>query len=214
MFDDSNIVESVRVMSSQMLYVTYKKDEEFVEAMSHTNPVIAAFTTAICRLRLYSELEKLQDRICYFDTDSIIYVTRPTDTYQPEIGAFLGDMTNELSDFGEGAYIDEFVSGGPKNYSYRVQKADGTSTSKIKIRGFTLSHHTAAHLNRENLKKKVFRFVKEGTVSKTPIVFPQIARTAEREIVTKDVMKEYGVTYDKRWVLPDFNTLPYGTCDL
>ena len=67
-FDETNIVENVRVLNEEMLYVTYKKDEEFAEMMSHTNPVIAAFTTANCRLRLYEDLEKLGDRVCYFDT--------------------------------------------------------------------------------------------------------------------------------------------------
>ena len=147
-------------------------------------------------------------------SDSVIYRTKPGETYQPKIGAFLGDMTNELADYGEGAYIEEFVSGGPKNYAYRVKKPDGTRESKIKIRGFTLSHHTASHLNQQNLKKKVFKFVKEGLKLKTPVVFPQISRTANREVVTQDVMKEYGVTYDKRWVLGDFSTLPYGACDV
>ena len=68
MFDETNVVEHVRVLSEEMLYVTYTKSEDYVEVMSHTNPVIAAFTTANCRLKLYEELEKLGDRVCYFDT--------------------------------------------------------------------------------------------------------------------------------------------------
>ncbi len=71
-FNEQNVVEHVRVMSDEMLYVTYSKSEEFVQPMSHTNPVIAAFTTANCRLKLYEELDKLQDRVAYFDTGKIL----------------------------------------------------------------------------------------------------------------------------------------------
>jgi hypothetical protein len=122
-------------------------------------------------------------------------------------------MTNELEGYGEGAVIDEFVSGGPKNYCFRVKKANGSFESKVKIRGFTLNHHAAAHLNRRNLKKKVMDFVRFGLRNKTSIVQPQIARTANREVVTKDIAKDYGVVYDKRWVLNDYSTLPFGMCE-
>ena len=44
-------------------------------------------------------------------SDSIVYLTRPWDTFHPPTGDFLGDMTDELSCYGPGSYIDEFVSG-------------------------------------------------------------------------------------------------------
>ena len=73
-FDDSNVVEQVQVVTEQMMYVTYRKEESFAAPMAHTNPVIAAFTTANCRLRLYQELEKLQDRVIYFDTGKFFLI--------------------------------------------------------------------------------------------------------------------------------------------
>lgn len=60
---------------------------------------------------------------------------------------------------------------------------------------------------------KVFKFVKDGVVSKEGVVQPQIAREGKGVVVTKDIMKEYSVVYDKRWVLDDFSTLPFGTCE-
>ena len=42
--------------------------------------------------------------------------------YHPTIGSFMWDMTNELEDYGDGAVIDEFVSGGPKNVSLFFSK--------------------------------------------------------------------------------------------
>ncbi|KAG8326913.1 hypothetical protein J6590_031264 [Homalodisca vitripennis] len=35
-------------------------------------------------------------------------------------GDYLGEMTDELSDYSQGSYIMEFVSGGPKTYAYLV----------------------------------------------------------------------------------------------
>jgi len=37
-----------------------------------------------------------------------------------ETGYYLGDLTDELEEFGSGSYIEEFVSGGPKNYAFSV----------------------------------------------------------------------------------------------
>ena len=83
--------------------------DAFVEESKYSNPVIAAYVTAHARLQLYSYLESLQERILYFDTDSIIYIEREGE-YSPPVGDYLGDMTDEL----DGGHITEFVSGGPK----------------------------------------------------------------------------------------------------
>jgi len=53
-------------------------------------------------------------------TDSVIFLHRPGD-WTPPLGSFLGNMTNELKAYGDDAYIQEFLSAGPKNYGYRVQ---------------------------------------------------------------------------------------------
>ena len=65
------------------------------------------------------ELNRLQDRVLYFDTDSIIYLTRENDAYEPETGVYLGKFTNELD---KDEYITEFVCAGPKNYEYKTNK--------------------------------------------------------------------------------------------
>ncbi|MCP3664717.1 MAG: hypothetical protein GY696_19865 [Gammaproteobacteria bacterium] len=40
----------------------------FLKPSANTNVVLAAYVTAHARLRLYTYLEKLQDRVLYFDT--------------------------------------------------------------------------------------------------------------------------------------------------
>uniref|UniRef100_A0A914VY67 DNA-directed DNA polymerase n=1 Tax=Plectus sambesii TaxID=2011161 RepID=A0A914VY67_9BILA len=93
-----------------MVMANYQKKEEFIESLANVNAVLAAFTTSHSRLTLYSYLEKLNDRMLYFDTDSVIFLTRPGDTYIPATGDYLGDMTDKLP----GSTIKEFVSCGPK----------------------------------------------------------------------------------------------------
>lgn len=213
-FDESNVVHQVLVMSENVVYVTLSKKDAFVESVAYSNPVVASFVTAIGRLRLLYDLERLGERVAYFDTDSIIYVTRPGDTYQPKMGSFFGDMTSELAGYGDNAYIDEFVSGGPKHYGYRVRKEDGTTVEKVKIRGFTLTHATANKLNMETLKQKVFEFA-DGVRENNHLVVkqPRIGRTVDRTVFTRQGVKKYRVDYTKRWLVDDFATKPYGTCE-
>ena len=157
-----------------------------------------------------------------FVLDSIIYLTQPGDVYQPKLGSFFGDMTSELAEYGEGAYIEEFVSGGPKHYAYRVRTADGEKVEKIKIRGFTINHSSAAQLNFGALKDKVIDFVlgpdpdetEEEPVEPYAVVEqPRIGRTETRQVVTREGVKKHRVVYNKRWVKQDFTTSPYGTCE-
>ena len=49
----------------------------------------------------------------YYDTDSVIYLWEPGKPSVP-VDDYLGCMTDEL----EGDVIQEFVSGGAKNYGY------------------------------------------------------------------------------------------------
>ena len=51
-----------------MLFITYKKKDEFVDPLGNTSVVVAAFTTGNARLELYKHIEKLGDRTFYYDT--------------------------------------------------------------------------------------------------------------------------------------------------
>ena len=55
-------------------------------------------------------LKQLNRSVLYYDTDSVIYVSRPGQ-YAPPLGDYLGELTDELD---SGEQIVEFVSGGPK----------------------------------------------------------------------------------------------------
>lgn len=120
-------------------------------------------------------------------------------------------MTDELKDYGAGAFIEEFVSGGPKNYAYRVwSPRDSKYSYCIKVRGFSLNYSTSEIVNFAKLKSMVFQFVKNNSTVQTPVHFSRIERTKTRDVVTKLCTKNYRVVYDKRIVCNDFCTYPYG----
>jgi len=65
--DASNIIEDVDFKHKDVLQVYYTKNEEMELPAPNTNVVLASFVTAQGRLKLYSELQKLNDRILYID---------------------------------------------------------------------------------------------------------------------------------------------------
>jgi hypothetical protein len=210
-FDESNILNDVTVINLRMLLMTYTKEEDFVENLGNVNPVLAAFVTAQARLKLYSYIEQLQDRVLYFDTDSILYLSSEGDNYDVPTGNFLGEMTDELANYGLGATITEFVSGGPKNYAYKV-KITGLEGHKsdCKIKGLTLNIQTCLQLNFETLKDFVEAYVERNEKKKITIDQTRIGRTRNREVLTVPIAKEYQVVYDKRVIRSDYTTVPYG----
>ena len=196
--------------ASATMLVRYKMTEDFAQPLANTNVVIAAYVTAHARLRLYKFLEILQDRVLYFDTDSVFYVSKPGQENLP-IGDYLGDLTDELADYGEGSYVTEFISAGPKNYSYKVYSTkDKKIHQVIKVKGHPLDFTAMKHINARTMKKMVIAFVKSDQQKEVVVVSPRIQRVEHHVLVTRLVRKVYRVVYDKRVVKKDFTTLPYG----
>ncbi len=106
-FDNENEIMGMMEVSEGMVCISYKKTEGFEEVAVNTNPVLAALTTSQARLKLYQCLELLQERILYFDTDSVIYLSRKGDTVELPLGDHLGQLTDEV----EGKTIVEFAAG-------------------------------------------------------------------------------------------------------
>jgi hypothetical protein len=103
--------------SDEIVWASWSFVEEDVPNLRHTNEVVGAYVTAGARLYLYSYLDKLQERAIYWDTDSVLFVQPSGEAALVETGDNLGAMTSELK---PSEYIEEFVSGGPKNYAYKI----------------------------------------------------------------------------------------------
>ena len=119
------------VLKNDMIQIEWIYKQDCQPEDNKFNIHLATFTTCWARLKLYSVLEKLDKRVLYYDTDSVIYMSRPGQ-YDPPLGDYLGELTDELE---AGEHIVEFVSGGPKNYGYKINKNKET----CKVRGFNLN---------------------------------------------------------------------------
>ena len=178
--------------------------ELFVKSNNKVNVTIASFTTAYARLKLYDLLDLLQDRVLYYDTDSVFYVHKPGEP-EPPLGDYLGDLTNELK--GDD-YITLFVSGGPKNYAYQTK--NGKSVTRI--RGFTRDYATSTVLSYDMMKELVCLYVDpEEENEKVTVTRDNIVRDKkESKIYTKKQKKDYRIVYNKRVVNENYETVPYG----
>ena len=152
-----------------------------------------------CQVNVYNKLDYLNEKVLYFDTDSIIYADDGTKNVKT--GDMLGDMTDEIS----GKGITNFVSTGPNSYSFKY----GDSEQISAIKGFTLNHENNNLLNHDSLSKIVKKQIREITI----VNENKITRKS-REIVNKYCEKVFKLGYDKRVIRQvDENcieTLPYG----
>lgn len=140
--DDMNIVDNVELHEALVRTVTYHKKTPGILPARYTNIAIAAFTTAYARLRLYSVMLHLGDRLLYCDTDSVIF-KGPNTLY---CGPLLGDLTSELD---ADEVITDFVATAPKSYAYMTSK--GKQVCKVK--GFSLNFLNQQTINFGTMKR-------------------------------------------------------------
>ena len=196
-------VTDARLVNDETVEVHYRNIGEFEEQNNKVNIVIAAFTTAYARLKLYDLLEQLQERVLYYDTDSVVYVHEPGKP-EPSLGDYLGDLTDEL----DGDYITSFSSGGPKNYAY----VTNNDKRIMKVRGITLDYATTKKLNFEVMHSLLHLYIKchiQGKVT-VDIPFKITSDKKNKKIITKRMKKGYQIAYNKRVVKENYETVPYG----
>jgi hypothetical protein len=115
------------------------------------------------------------------------------------------------SEFKSDLHIEEFVSGGPKNYAHRtVKHATGERETVCKVRGITLNYNAYKLVNFD-----VIRDILQCDVSEKVKVHreKQIKRNRADEridIITEAEDKMYRVSFFKRRRLSDNTSLPFG----
>ena len=151
-------------------------------------------------------LEKLDRKVLYFDTDLVVYVIKEGEE-EPPVGDFLGDLTDEL----DGKHIVEFVSAGPKNYAYLLNDGD----TQCKVKGFTLNHQNAKTINFRTMCLEVFLWHFHSNTLGTKLENSrQICRDPKNQkVYNRRQLKSYSVVWDKRRVLANMDTVPYGYVD-
>ena len=200
-------VSHLRFCTEDVMEIVYTRHADDATPSNKVNIFVAAFTTCWARLKLYSYLDILGERVLYYDTDSVIYRQLPGQVTIP-VGDFLGDMTNELD--GDD-YIVEFVSGGAKNYGYRTK----LGKKECKVRGFTLNVRGRASLNYQVMKANILAEL-DNPLEQRRVVNVVNPNHFKRDQASKKIglvkqTKKYGLVFDKRVVDPETKvSLPFG----
>ncbi|CAB0040669.1 unnamed protein product [Trichogramma brassicae] len=199
------VVNSILPVNDRTLYVNFHYRDEAVVPSNAGSVVLAAFTTAQARLILYESLAKMNTRVLYYDTDSIIYVTREEDTEELETGSMLGQLTDELAAYGAGTYIKSFVSGGPKFYAFKYIKPNGEADIVCKVKGIRLNYANSQLVNFESIKNLVC-----GELDSVTLTDHAIRRTRMHDVFTQTNNKICKPVYKKRRFISLTRSLPFG----
>ena len=211
--DPGKLLMDFHIMNDDVIQVEYKNTEDFECQSFNTNVTIAAFCTSWARLKLWSVMQKLGKRVLYHDTDSIIFSVKDGE-YVPPLGTYLGQLTDELTckelsckkQGCSGHWIEEFVSCGPKNYSFRVNTGEIIS----KVRGFSLNYKSSLILNFESMKEALVAWKRNEKKELVTVKTELVRDKYKPKVFNRVISKHYGVVYDKRKVLPDFTSIPFG----
>jgi hypothetical protein len=182
---------------NETLFVEYNELEEENTSLPTTSVAFAGFTTSNARLRLYKELEKLDQRVLYFDTDSIIYEYNEG-LYNIPDGKYLGEWECETN----GKPITEFVSIGPKSYGYKYE-----NKIECKFKGFTLNWENGNKINFDSIKALV-----DGQISKIETSNMDFKKNNKTGTITtnNDFKKAAVLCYNKREIVAKYHTIPFG----
>ena len=196
--DDSVIIKDVRIISQDILEVNVMKHEDACEGGKKTNIFIACFTTALARLKLYAELEKLEEQVLYYDTDSVIYSWKQDQPYIPT-GVFLGQMTDEL----EGDTIIEFGSAGSKSYCYLTASGKSEFQNKGTKSCYEINQVLNCNSMMNHIQQELTNPLESRRVMNIEIKNHFGRDNTYKTVGLKDLIKVLGVNWDKRVVEKD-----------
>jgi len=211
---DLEILGEKRI-NDNVLFVTYKHLDDAQAPANVQNVVVAAFVTSYARLRLFDLVHKQESKypnsVYYMDTDSVIFEARPGDDI-PKLGNYFGDLTDEL----EGKTCVAASFNGAKSYSLKLIENGCEPEYVLKIKGLTLTSSaldTISHDEMIKLSKEYEDMEQEKSVVDVPQSRFVIDGTSHH-IHTKNFVKKYRVTSDKRRILDkQNNTVPFGYVD-
>ena len=143
----------------------------------------------------------------YCDSDSFIFIQKDNDPQKFQTGDYLGDLTYELEEFGCRSFVEEFVSGDPKNYAFSVFcPSTGKSSTKCKAKFITLNY--------ENSKIVTFTNMRNMTLGNAPPMHvynpPKIKPKHGGVVVSEPETKDRKIFFKKRRLRDNFDSLTFG----
>lgn len=204
--DETIIVKDVRIFNEDVMEVSTLKKEDANASGGKVNVFIACFTTALARLKLYSELEKLDNQVLYYDTDSVIYSWREGQTKIPT-GVFLGEMTDELG----GDIITEFGSAGPKSYCYTTKEGKSECKNKGTKSSFEINQVLNCQSMMNHIKRELTDPQQQRRLMEISIKNHFVRDNTQKTVSLINLIKIFGVNWDKRVIEKGTGaSYPYG----
>lgn len=193
--DGKITLKNETLIDENTLYIEYISNETTNSSLNTTNVALAGFVTSQARLRLYKELYKLDERVIYCDTDSIVYI-HDDKKYNIPISDVLGGWELETK-----SPIIEFAGFAPKSYAYRC--ADGAID--VKCKGVTLNYNNSKCVNFDSIRELVYGNVNNLSTNKMEFV----KNNKEGTITTKYNDKEISFERKKfKREIKEFQTIP------
>ncbi|GAB0094162.1 DNA-directed DNA polymerase [Sergentomyia squamirostris] len=192
----------------KQLFVSYKyRYDADAPVNKYGNIGVGICTTTNARIKLYSVLSKLGRNLFYCDTDSMIYVVPNGQKNPLECGKFLGELTDEIEEYGENSFIEEFVSCGPKAYGLKINlKSTNSYKYKIVFKGITMNRHVEQKICFQGLKDMVFGEKEEIEIEYSD----HIVRRKHFKIESGPSKKKAQFSFTKRRCIQNFDTVPFG----
>ncbi len=202
-FGNGRVIKHFSFVSDTVALVQWCYQEDDPAPARDVNIFIASFTTAYGRLELYKVMDRLGPRVFYVDTDSLIFSMKEGE-WMPQTGSYLGELTNELDPDDD---ITEFAATGPKSYGFKTAK----NKVVLKAKGVTLHSANAQVVTLESMACLVHAYVTSRDTSTLLTRTETIVHNKKKfTLHNRAVLKRFKVVYDKRVLLPDYSTLPYG----
>ena len=185
-------VFDVLPVSEDLLYANWRYKEDAVESAPNTNVV----------LEIYLYIKKLSaSRVFYLDTDSFIFKCNEKDLteYRPRLGTLLGNMTGELKSYGEEAYITNFLSGGPRFYTFRaLVPSSGKTVECSKAKGISLNNANSRKINFDSIERLIAEYFDNEESAPIVLKYNAIRRTRTHEVITRSEKKSCSIVLRKR----------------
>ena len=206
--DASNNIKDFHIITDDAVTVTYERYGDAIGMSTSTNPVLAAFTTCHGRLHLLDYMTSAGKSLLYTDTDSLFKITDPKrPDLEPPIGDYLGDLSSELK---PGEHIVEFASSGPKSYVYKTN----TGKTECRLKGFSLNYKNSLLINFDVMPDMVLsQKIQGNTDPKTVVTVNEKKITRNKyqcKIYNSKEVKRYKAVYNKRIIMEDLTTVPFG----
>ena len=196
------------------LLVSYEFKAQNTPKIPSQNCILGSFVAAYGRMTLYKALDIIGAKnLLYTDTDSAIFTEQDTEITDRlneliGIGPYLGMLESELS--GDHDYIKTIICLACKSYALltaQPNKKTGKHT-QVKHKGFIINLHDDKEVCNIDSFYNLFKN-KTKTLSSTNSNY-FVRNPYDSTIFMKHLVKRMKFEYDKRYIVNNVDTLPYG----